>query len=31
VPSDRVEICYAMTYPAATIAKIVIAQQLVGM
>jgi putative transport protein len=29
-PSDRVEICYAMIYPAATIAKIVIAQVLIA-
>jgi putative transport protein len=29
-PSDRVEICYAMIYPAATILKIVIAQVLVA-
>jgi putative transport protein len=29
-PSDRVEICYAMIYPAATIVKIVIAQILVA-
>jgi putative transport protein len=28
-PSDRVEICYAMIYPAATILKIVIAQVLI--
>ena len=30
-PSDRVEICYAMIYPAATIMKIVIAQLLIAM
>ena len=29
-PSDRVEICYAMVFPAATIVKIVIAQLLVA-
>ena len=29
-PSDRVEICYAMIYPAATILKIVIAQVIVA-
>jgi putative transport protein len=29
-PSDRVEICYAMIYPAATIMKIVIAQVLIA-
>lgn len=29
-PSDRVEICYAMIYPAATILKIVIAQLLIA-
>ncbi len=29
-PSDRVEVCYAMIYPAATILKIVIAQVLVA-
>jgi putative transport protein len=28
-PSDRVEICYAMIYPAATILKIVVAQVLI--
>jgi putative transport protein len=31
VPSDRVEVCYATIYPLATILKIVIAQQLVGL
>ncbi len=30
LPSDRVEICYAMVFPAATIVKIVIAQLLVA-
>jgi len=30
LPSDRVEICYAMIYPAATILKIVIAQLLIA-
>ena len=30
VPSDRVEVTYAMIFPAATILKIVIVQQLVG-
>ena len=29
-PSDRVEICYSMIYPAATILKIVIAQLLIA-
>ncbi len=29
-PSDRVEICYAMIYPAATVVKIVIAQLLIA-
>lgn len=30
-PSDRVEICYAMIYPAATVLKIVIAQMLIAL
>ncbi len=30
-PSDRVEICYAMIFPAATIVKIVMAQVLIAM
>jgi putative transport protein len=29
-PSERVEVCYAMIYPAATIAKIIIAQLLIA-
>jgi hypothetical protein len=30
VPSDRVEVCYAMIYPGATIVKIIIAQVLIA-
>ena len=30
-PSDRVEICFAMIYPAATILKIVIAQVMIAL
>jgi putative transport protein len=29
-PSDRVEVCYAMIYPTATVVKIVLAQLLVA-
>jgi len=30
VPSDRVDICYAMIYPTATILKIIIVQILIA-
>jgi putative transport protein len=30
-PSDRVEICYAMVYPAATIVKIIIVQVMIAL
>jgi uncharacterized transporter YbjL len=30
-PSDRVEICYAMVYPAATIVKIIIVQVVIAL